>query len=102
MQPSPAHVLIIDDNPINIELASFVLSSQGFATSSSADANEALQRITQQRPDLILMNIQMPGTDGLRLTRLLKADPLLRGIVVVAFYRLRHEGRRSPSARCRL
>ena len=102
MQPRPPHVLIIDDNPINIELASFVLSSQSFQTSSAADADEALQRIHQQRPDLILMDIQMPGTDGLSLTRLLKADPLLRGIVVVAFtaYAMKGDEARLRAAGC--
>ena len=102
MQPRPAHVLIVDDHPINIELASFVLCSQGFETSSAADADDALQRIAQQRPDLILMDIQMPGIDGLTLTRQLKADPLLRGIVVVAFtaYAMKGDEARLRAAGC--
>ena len=102
MQPNPPHVLIIDDHPMNIELASFVLSSHGFETSSAADADEALQRIAGQRPDLILMDIQMPGTDGLSLTRRLKANPALRSIVVVAFtaYAMKGDESRLLAAGC--
>ena len=83
MQPNPPHVLIIDDHPMNIGLASFVLSSHGFETSSAADADEALQRIAGQRPDLILMDIQMPGTDGLSLTRSIRKSGVTMPILIL-------------------
>ena len=79
------HVRVVDDNPVNLELASFVLASDGWRLSTAGDALEALQCIAQCVPDLILMNIQLPGMDGLTLTRQIKADPALRHITVVAF-----------------
>ena len=102
MSTNPPHVFIVDDHPINIELAGFVLSSHGVEVSSAADADQALQRISQRRPDLILMDIQMPGTDGLSLTRQLKADPQLRSIVVVAFtaYAMKGDEARLRAAGC--
>ena len=57
----------------------------GFAVEVAADADQALARISTSRPDLVLMDIQMPGIDGLALTQRLKLDPATRGIVVVAF-----------------
>ena len=79
------HVLVVDDNPINLELASFVLAADGWCVSTADDAEEALRCIEQRLPDLILMDIQLPGMDGLTLTRQIKADPALRHITVVAF-----------------
>ena len=81
---NPLRILIVDDHPINIELARFVLSADGFEVEIAADAEQALARISTSRPDLVLMDIQMPGTDGLALTQRLKLDPAAQGIVVVA------------------
>ena len=81
----PPQVLVVDDNPINLELASFVLAADGWQVSIAADALEALQHLARSLPDLILMDIQLPGMDGLTLTRQIKADPALRHITVVAF-----------------
>ncbi|MDE2565559.1 MAG: response regulator [Burkholderiales bacterium] len=78
-------VLIVDDNALNVTLAQTVLESDGIDVASASQATEALEAIPQFRPSLILMDIQLPGMDGLALTRLLKADPATRDIVVVAF-----------------
>lgn len=78
-------VLIVDDNAINVELVRYVLEHDGFAVESAPDAQEALRCIGNFQPELVLMDIQMPGMDGLELTRILKTDPQLRRIVVVAF-----------------
>ena len=83
--PHPPRVLVVDDNPLNLELASYVLAADGLAVATAGDADEALCRIADFQPDLILMDIQLPGMDGLALTRRLKADPATRLIVVVAF-----------------
>jgi CheY-like chemotaxis protein len=84
MTPAP-RVLVVDDNPLNVELACFVLSAADVEVASAADAVEALSVVVTFRPDLILMDVQMPGMDGVALTRLIKADPATRHIAVVAF-----------------
>jgi CheY-like chemotaxis protein len=82
---SATRVLVVDDNAMNLELVRFVLDADGFLVETAADASEALVRIGGFQPELILMDIQLPGMDGLELTRLLKANPALRHIVVLAF-----------------
>jgi two-component system cell cycle response regulator DivK len=82
---SARKVLIVDDNALNIELAAFVLEAAGFAVDVATDATQVRPRIDVSRPDLVLMDIQLPGVDGLEVTRQLKADPATRGIAVAAF-----------------
>jgi two-component system cell cycle response regulator DivK len=77
-------VLIVDDNAMNIELVAFVLGAEGFVVESAQDAGKALGRISLAIPDLILMDIQMPGMSGIDLTRQLKADPATKHIPIVA------------------
>jgi len=95
-------VLVVDDNALNIELVDFVLKAGGFAVDSAANALQALERIHHSRPDLILMDIQMPGIDGLDLTRRLKADPATAAIVVIAFtaYAMKGDEERMRAAGC--
>ena len=95
-------VLIVDDQAMNIELARFVLEAGGFEVDSAADALEAISCIAAHRPDVVLMDIQMPGTDGLALTRQLKQDPITQGIVVVAFtaYAMKGDEARVRAAGC--
>jgi CheY-like chemotaxis protein len=80
----PVSVLIIDDNPINLKLASDVLASEGFTVERAQDAEQAQLILERILPDLILMDIAMPGMDGLTLTRRLKADARFRHIPIVA------------------
>lgn len=80
----PPRVLIVDDNLSNLKLLAFLLKGRGFEVDVAIHAEEAIERLAVALPDLILMDIQLPGMDGLTLTRRLKADPRTRGIIVVA------------------
>ena len=80
----PALILVVEDNPANQMLIEAVLTGAGYTTAVVGSAPEALESIGDRRPDLILMDIQLPGMDGLSLTRRLKADPGTASIPVVA------------------
>jgi CheY-like chemotaxis protein len=77
-------ILVVDDNPVNLKLVSELLSLSGFETLKSMDAEQAQEIIKEHHPDLILMDIGLPGMDGLQLTRLLKNDNRTRHIRIVA------------------
>ena len=77
-------VLVVDDNPVNLKLVSLTLRVDGFDVITAADADEARAAIRKTAPRVILMDIQLPGTDGLALTRELKASSATREIPVVA------------------
>jgi len=81
---APATILIVDDNPTNLKLAADVLACEGHTIARARDADEAQEVLKHTQPNLILMDIQMPGMDGLTLTRLLKANPSYQHIPVVA------------------
>jgi CheY-like chemotaxis protein len=80
-----ARVLVVDDNELNLELVRYVLESGGLQVDSVADAEQALSCLALGLPDLILMDIQLPGMDGLALTRRLKAEPATRHLPIIAF-----------------
>lgn len=77
-------ILIVDDNPSNLKLMRVLLSGEGYEVRTALGASEALSSLAEFKPGLILMDIQMPGMDGLELTRKLKADPATAAIPVVA------------------
>jgi CheY-like chemotaxis protein len=77
-------ILVVDDNLTNLKLAVMVLEHEGYSVLRASDASEAQQVLRHSMPDLILMDIQMPGMDGLTLTRLLKANPAYQHIRIVA------------------
>src|SRR5437867_7795587 len=77
-------ILIVDDNQMNLKLVRVVLAGEGYEVRTAADAEDALGVLQQWRPCLILMDLQLPGMDGLELTRRLKDDPATREIVIVA------------------
>jgi two-component system, cell cycle response regulator DivK len=87
-----AKVLIIEDNPTNMTLAIFLLKSVGHAVLSTTDAEAGLALARDEQPDLILMDIQLPGMDGLEATALLKGDALTRAIPVIALTALAMKG----------
>jgi len=77
-------ILVVDDNPTNLKLVSDVLEFDGYRILRASDAEEAQEIIRSSPPHLILMDIALPGMDGLTLTRRLKEDEATRGIVIVA------------------
>ena len=79
-----AHILIIEDNEANMRLARLLLVSAGHSVVWAADAESGLTLARAQQPALILMDIQLPGMDGLAATALLKHDPLTAHIPVIA------------------
>lgn len=79
-----SHILVVDDNPINLKLACDILIFAGFTVEEASHADEALERIQDSAFDLILMDVALPGMDGLTLTRLLKADPKTQHIPIIA------------------
>jgi len=87
-----AKVLIIEDNPANMTLATFLLQSAGHSVLAATDAETGLTLARAEQPDLVLMDIQLPGMDGLEATALLKADEATRDIPVVALTALAMKG----------
>ena len=87
-----AKVLIVEDNPANMTLAIFLLESAGHVVINATDAEAGLTLARDEQPQLILMDIQLPGMDGLEATRLLKQDDATRGIPVIALTALAMKG----------
>ncbi len=87
-----AKVLVVEDNAANMALATFLLQSAGHTVLSATDAEAGLTLARAEQPNLILMDIQLPGIDGLAATRLLKSDPLTRTIPVIALTALAMKG----------
>lgn len=84
-------ILIIEDNLLNLELATDLLEANDFAVSSAPTAEEGLRLARESLPDLVLMDVGLPGMDGLCATRELKANPATRHLTVRA-HRPCHEG----------
>jgi CheY-like chemotaxis protein len=77
-------VLVVEDNPVNRKLARNVLRSRGYRVLEADTGEEGIELARRERPHLILMDLQLPGLDGMEATRRLKADPATRDIPVVA------------------
>ena len=95
-------ILIVDDNPTNLKLVAYLMKANGFEVSTAIDAEAALADIRDRRPALILMDVQLPGIDGLELTRQLKADPETRDIIIVAVtaYAMKGDHDKAVAAGC--
>jgi two-component system cell cycle response regulator DivK len=95
-------ILIVDDNAVNLKLVRVLLAKEGYETRTASDANEALSILQTFTPRLILMDIQLPGMDGLQLTKQLKADERTRNIVIVALtaYAMKGDEEKSKAAGC--
>jgi two-component system cell cycle response regulator DivK len=87
-----ARVLVVEDNRANLTLATFLLESAGHTVLSATDAEAGLALARTEQPNLILMDIQLPGMDGLQATALLKGDDSTRAIPVIALTALAMKG----------
>jgi CheY-like chemotaxis protein len=95
--PSAAVILLAEDNEANITTLSDYLSAKGYRVVVARNGAEAIERAREMRPDLILMDIQMPGLDGLEATRRIRAEPSIAAIPIIALTALAMPGDR---ARC--
>jgi len=78
-------VLVVDDSELNIEIANYLLTKAGMQVACALDGSGVLAQVTAFAPDIVLMDIQLPGLDGLALTQQLRARPATRNLVIVAF-----------------
>jgi CheY-like chemotaxis protein len=82
--PAGACILVVDDNPTNLKLATALLELEGHQVMRATDAEQAQALLQARLPDLILMDIALPGMDGLELTRRLKADARYARLPILA------------------
>lgn len=95
-------ILIVDDNPVNLKLIRILLTGEGYDVHTANDAEEAIRLLRELRPRVILMDIQLPGMDGLALTRRLKADPTTRDIMIIGLtaYAMKGDEEKMLAAGC--
>ena len=80
----PANILVVDDNALTLQLCDALLRAHGFDTASIEDGSTALDVINSESPDLVLLDIQLPGESGLELLRRIKDDSRARSVPIVA------------------
>jgi two-component system cell cycle response regulator DivK len=95
-------VLVVEDNPANMKLAALLLRNAGHGVLCATDAETGLTLARAERPDLILMDIQLPGMDGFAATAMLKQDPATAGIPVIALtaMAMKEDQEKSRAAGC--
>jgi CheY-like chemotaxis protein len=95
-------ILVIEDNPLNLELVRALLEIHGYEVIDSGSAEEGIERARTEQPQLIFIDLSLPGTDGLTATQLLKADAATRHIPVVALtaHAMKGDDERARQAGC--
>ncbi len=99
---SRERVLIVDDNATSLKLVAFVMRAHGYEVSVVSDGASALEAIRVRPPDVVLMDIQMPGIDGLEIVRRLRADVASRDLLIIAVtaYAMKGDQERAFAAGC--
>ena len=97
-----AKILIVEDNPLNLELISDILEAKGYAITAAVTGADALKQVDIEAPDLILMDIQLPGIDGLTVTGMIKKKPGLEDIPIIALtaHAMRGDEKKAREAGC--
>ena len=95
-------ILVVEDQPDNRQIIRDMLAGTGYEVTEAEDGEQALAAVAKERPDLILMGIQLPMMDGYTITRQIKADPALRSIPIIAVtsHALNGEERTARAAGC--
>ncbi len=83
VQTKQATILVVDDDAFNLKLLKAQLSVEGHAVRTAANGEEALALVSEQLPDLILLDVMMPGIDGFEVIRRLKADAKTRAVPII-------------------
>jgi two-component system cell cycle response regulator DivK len=83
-QATRPSILVVEDNPVNMRLVRLILRTQGFAVEEAVTGYDALARLRERLPALILLDMQLPGLDGFSLAAMLKSDAQTRAIPLVA------------------
>lgn len=96
------NILIVDDNRVNMKLVSFLLSARGYDVRTATSALDALAAVEEAVPQVILMDVQLPGMDGLSLTRILKSGCKTAGIIIIAVtaYAMKGDEEKALAAGC--
>lgn len=79
----PQRILIVDDEPDLVRILQILLNVQGYETDQAPDAPTAMRKVSEQAPDLVLLDVMLPGMSGLELCRLLKHDPATRDLRIM-------------------
>ena len=95
-------ILLVEDNPVNRRLAEFLLRSQGYQVLQAETAQQAFEIVKNEKPALIVMDIQLPGMDGLEATKKLKENPATSDIPIVAVtsYAMKGDREKALAAGC--
>ena len=83
-EPAARKILIVEDNELNMKLFNDLLAAHGYDTVKTKDGREVISIMHEEKPDLVLMDIQLPEISGLEVTRMIKADEALKHIPVIA------------------
>jgi CheY-like chemotaxis protein len=95
-------ILVVEDNPLNMELVSDILEAQGYEVRQAINGKEAIQEVESHLPDLILMDIQLPGLDGLTVTGIIKDNPATANMPIIALtaHAMRGDEEKAREAGC--
>lgn len=99
---SKEKILVVEDNPMNMELFKDLLEVQGYEVHEATNGQEALDQVKSNEFDLILMDVQLPGMDGLTATKMIREDPKNKDIPIIALtsYAMKGDEERMKEAGC--